>query len=170
MVETDAGLVYGWRLDQNRYRVKLNNPGVLDLHRKEDAAYVELGCPGVPHGVVEYPGDLWADADALRERFRVLRFDPAFPKGANINFFQVLGEGEIRILTFERGVEDYTLACGTGTASVASVLWLQGRLPGGVLTAHNRGGDLTVTVTGEGNTITGLMLEGPTEVCQIYDI
>lgn len=170
VVETDAGLVYGWRLDQNRYRVKLNNPGVLDLHRKEDAAYVELGCPGVPHGVVEYPGDLWADADALRERFRALRFDPAFPKGANINFFQVLGEREIRILTFERGVEDYTLACGTGTASVASVLWLQGRLPGGVLTAHNRGGDLTVTVTGEGNTITGLMLEGPTEVCQIYDI
>lgn len=170
VVETDAGLVYGWRLDQNQYRVKLNNPGVLDLHRKGDIAYVELGCPGVPHGVVEYQGDLWGDADALKETFRALRYDPAFPKGANVNFFQLLGENEIRILTFERGVEDYTLACGTGTASVAAVLWLQGRLPGGVLTAHNRGGTLTVTVTGDENTITGLTLEGPTEVCQIYDI
>ena len=35
-VETDAGLVPGWRLDENLYRVKLNNPYVLDLHRKGD--------------------------------------------------------------------------------------------------------------------------------------
>lgn len=170
MVETDAGLVPGWRLDENRYRVKLNNPSILDLHRKGDIAYAELGCPGVPHGVMEYAGDLWSDADKLKETFRALRFDPAFPKGANVNFFQMVGESEIRILTFERGVEDYTLACGTGTASVAAVLWKQGRLPGGVLTAHNRGGTLTVTVGGENGTITSLLLEGPTEVCQIYNI
>ena len=47
-VETDAGLVPGWRLDENLYRVKLNNPYVLDLHRKGDVAYLELGHPGVP--------------------------------------------------------------------------------------------------------------------------
>lgn len=131
---------------------------------------MELGCPGVPHGVMEYEGDLWKDAEMLKETFRALRFDPAFPKGANVNFFQVLKEGEVRILTFERGVEDYTLACGTGTGSVASVLWKQGRLPGGMLTAHNRGGTLTVSVEGEGENIIGLLLEGPTEVCQIYEI
>lgn len=170
VVETDAGLVPGWRLDENRYRVKLNNPSVLDLHRKGDIAYAELGCPGVPHAVMEYEGDLWGDADKLKETFRALRYDPAFPKGANVNFFQVLGDGEVRILTFERGVEDYTLACGTGTGSVALVLWKQGRLPGGVLTAHNKGGILTVTVGEENRTISSLMLEGPTEVCQIYDI
>ena len=45
VVETDAGLVYGQRLDQDLYRVKLNNPGVLDLNRKDDCAYVELGTP-----------------------------------------------------------------------------------------------------------------------------
>ena len=104
-VETDAGLVPGWRLDENLYRVKLNNPYVLDLHRKGDVAYVELGHPGVPHAVAAYKGDLWADADGLVETFRALRFDPAFPKGANVNFYQLLGDGEIRILTFERGVE-----------------------------------------------------------------
>ncbi len=170
VVETDAGLVYGWRVDENRYRVKLNNPSILDLHRKGDIAYAELGCPGVPHAVMEYEGDLWDNADKLKETFRTLRYDSAFPKGANVNFFQMMGDSEIRILTFERGVEDYTLACGTGTASVAAVLWKQGRLPGGVLSAHNRGGLLTVTVGGENGTITSLLLEGPTEVCQIYDI
>ena len=169
-VETDAGLVPGWRLDQNQYRVKLNNPSVLDLHRKGDVAYVELGNPGVPHAVKEYFGDLWADADALREELRALRFDKAFPKGANVNFYQVIGEAEIRILTFERGVEDYTLACGTGCGSTASTLWKQGRLPGGVLTAYNRGGTLKVTVGGENGQVNSILLEGPTQIVEIYDI
>ena len=169
-VETDAGLVPGWRLDENLYRVKLNNPYVLDLHRKGDVAYLELGHPGVPHAVAEYKGDLWADADKLLETLRALRFDPAFPKGANVNFYQLLGDGEIRILTFERGVEGYTRACGTGCGSVASVLWNKGLLPGGVLTAHNMGGTLKITIDGENGNVTSLLLEGPTEITKIYDL
>lgn len=169
-VETDAGLVPGWRLDENLYRVKLNSPYVLDLHRKGDVAYLELGHPGVPHAVAEYKGDLWADADKLLETFRALRFDPAFPKGANVNFYQLLGDGEIRILTFERGVEGYTRACGTGCGSVASVLWKKGLLPGGVLTAHNMGGTLKITIDGENGNVTSLLLEGPTEITKIYDL
>ena len=79
-VETDAGLVPGWRIDENQYRVKLNNPGVLDLTRKGSIAYVELGNPGVPHAVAEYDGDLWADADCIWDHMKALRYDPAFPK------------------------------------------------------------------------------------------
>lgn len=169
-VETDAGLVSGWRIDQNLYQVRLNNPSVLDLARKEGIAYVELGEPGVPHAVAPYEGDLWADADSLREQMRDLRYDPAFPKGANVNFYQELGQNEVRVLTFERGVEDFTLACGTGTASVACTLWKQRRLPGGTLTAHNRGGTLTVKITGCCSNVASILLEGPTEVVKIYDL
>lgn len=169
-VETDAGLVPGWRLDENRYRIRLNAPGVLDLHRKENAAYVELGNPGVPHAVAEYRGDLWGDQEKLKETLQALRHDPAFPKGANVNFFQELAPGEIRILTFERGVEDYTLACGTGCGSTAVVLWLTGRLPQGRLTAHNRGGDLSVTVSGKDGKVERLLLEGPTQVVREYEL
>ena len=169
-VQTDAGLVPGWRLDENQYQVKLNNPSILDLNRKGDIAYVELGDPGVPHAVAEYKGDLWADADSLRDQFRALRWDPAFPKGANVNFYQWLDGNEIRVLTFERGVEDYTLACGTGTGSVASTLWSKGLLPGSVLTAHNRGGTLKVTIGGENGKVTSILLEGPTEVVKVYDL
>ena len=169
-VQTDAGLVPGWRLDENQYKVKLNNPVVLDLYRKEEASYVELGDPGVPHAVVEYQGDLWADGEALWERFKALRWDTAFPKGANVNFYQWVGEAEVRVLTFERGVEDYTLACGTGCGSVASALWSSGKLPGGVLTAHNRGGTLKVTIGSENGRINSILLEGPTEVVKVYDL
>ena len=170
VVETDAGLVPGKRLSETQYRVKLNNPGVLDLRRKGDIAYVELGNPGVPHAVAEYKGDLWADADSLRERMRALRFDPAFPKGANVNFYQVLAPGEVRMLTFERGVEDFTLACGTGCGSTASVLRTLGKLPGGKLTLENQGGILEVTVGETGGVIDSILLEGPAEILKVYEI
>ena len=170
VVETDAGLVPGRRVDENRYRVRLNNPSVLDLSRKGPIAYAELGDPGVPHAVAEYAGDLWADKEDLWDHMMQLRHDPAFPKGANVNFYQLLGENEVRVLTFERGVEDYTLACGTGTGSVACVLHRKGQLPGGVLTAHNPGGTLTITLGTEKGEITAIDLEGPTEVVRIYDL
>ena len=170
VVETDAGLVPGWRLDENQYKVKLNNPGALDLNRKGDIAYVELGNPGVPHAVAAFDGDLWAAADGIREEMRALRFDPAFPKGANVNFYQWVGDAEVKVLTFERGVEDFTLACGTGCGSIASTLWAKGQLPGNVLTAHNRGGTLRVTIGGENGRIDSILLEGPTEVVTVYDL
>ena len=169
-VETDAGLVPGWRLSETRYKVKLNNPGILDLNRKGPIAYVELGNPGVPHAVAEYDGDLWADADCIWDHMRALRYDPAFPKGANVNFYQRLRENEVRVLTFERGVEDYTLACGTGTGSVAVTMFLRGQLTGNHLTAHNRGGTLAVTLGAENGAVNSILLEGPAKTEKFYEI
>ncbi len=169
VVQTDAGLVPGRRLSENIYRIRLNDPGVLDLHRKGDVAYVELGSPGVPHAVKEIPGLTWEDAPRLLEQARALRFDPAFPKGANVNFYTRLSDTVIRILTFERGVEDYTLACGTGTGSTAAVLWASGKLPGGYLTVENRGGTLSVSIFGEDGRINELLLEGPTQINAVYE-
>ena len=169
-VETDAGAVYGWHLEGDRYRVRLNTPTTVDLRRKGDIAYVELGNPGLPHAVREYPGDVWADADKLRPEMERLRHDPAFPKGANVNYYSVVSDTEVNVLTFERGVEDFTLACGTGCGSTASVLWLNGELPRNTLTAHNRGGTLKVTIGGEGDTITAIELEGPTAVVAVLEI
>ena len=168
-VQTDAGIVYGWRLTENQYRVRLNNPGIIDLARRPDAAYIELGNPGVPHSVTHIPGLSWEKKEELRDYARSLRYAPEFPKGANANLYDRLDDTTIRILTFERGVEDYTLACGTGSASTAVVLWLQGQVPGGHLTVKNPGGDLAVTIEGE-KTVEALYLEGPTEVVRIYDI
>ncbi len=169
-IQTDAGIVEGWHLDQEQYRVKLNNPGVLDLHRTEDAAYVELGCPGVPHSVTELPGLSFAQKEQLRERAKQLRYHSAFPKGVNVNFYTWLEESTVRVLTYERGVEDYTLACGTGCGSVASTLWTRGELPGGVLTCQNQGGTLKVTVDGQAGKVTSLLLEGPAQILKIYEV
>ena len=61
-------------------------------------------------------------------------------------------------------MEDYTLACGTGSAAVAVALWLQGELPDGHLTAENPGGILEITIEGQKGQISALYLEGPAEV------
>lgn len=169
-VETDAGLVYGWRLGADRYRVQLNNPGVVDLCRKEGTAYVELGDPGIPHSVTHVPALAFDQKEQLRPMAKALRHDPAFPKGVNANLYTWLDAQTVRILTYERGVEDYTLACGTGSGSVAVVLWLSGQLPGGVLQLENQGGMLTVTVSGKNGKVEQLLLEGPAQVLNIYEI
>lgn len=170
VVDTDAGLVPGKRLTESQYLVKLNNPGIADLNRLPGVAYIELGCPGVPHAVTELEKLSWDDAEALREKAKELRFSPAFPKGANVNFFTRIGENRLRVMTYERGVEDYTLACGTGCGSTASALWLRGELPGGELTLENKGGILKVRVQGNDGAIESLLLEGPTEIVRIYEI
>lgn len=169
VIETDAGLVPGERLDENQYRVQLNNPSIADLNRKKDVSYVELGDPGIPHVVKEIPGLTFDRKDELRPLALQLRDDPAFPKGVNVNFYTWLEEGTVRVLTYERGVEEYTLACGTGCGSIAVTLWMQGKLPGGVLTAQNQGGILKLTLEG-GEKVERLILEGPTEILGYYEV
>ena len=170
VVQTDAGPVTGERISESIYRIGLNLPSVIDLHRLPNAAYVEIGQPGCPHSVTEIPGLTWDMREKLRDFATNMRHDPAFPKGTNANLYTWLDDTTVRILTFERWVEDYTLACGTGSASTAVTLWKVGKLPGGVLTVKNPGGDLTITIQAEGKTITSLLLEGPTEIVKIIEI
>ena len=169
-VQTDAGLVPGWRLSENCYRIHLNNPTILDFYRRDDAVYVELGNPGIPHSVTELPHLYWEMDEILRPAAQKLRFAAEYPKGANVNFYAWTSDTSVRIRTYERGVEDYTLACGTGCGSTAAVLWSQGKLPGGKLTLENKGGILQVTVVGSHGRIRQLILEGPAEVLAEYEL
>ena len=169
-IETDAGLVPGVRITEERYLVQLNNPSSLLLDFKNGVSYVEEGEPGIPHGVEEIPDLTWDMRQQLLEHALNLRNDTSFPKGINVNFYRMLDDTTARILTYERGVEDYTLACGTGSAAVALVLWARGKLPGGKLTARNPGGTLLISVEEKDGKVDKLLLDGPAEVLKIFDI
>ena len=169
-VETMSGTITGRRIDERLYQVQLNGPTVLDADRPVaidgttwPCAYIELGSPGLPHAAVPYTGLTDADENALRDLGRKLRYHPAFPKGANVNFYEPVGPGHVTMRTYERGVGDFTYACGTGAASVALALTALGQLPDGQLTADMRGGTLTVRVQREGSGY-GLYLTGPTNI------
>lgn len=170
-VETTAGLVTGQRMDRRRYRVRLNDPTAVRLDYPVEVdgvtypcAYVELGNPGLPHAAVPFPGLREADTDQLRSLGRRLRHHPAFPKGANVNFYELTGPDELYERTFERGVEDFTYACGTGTGSVVTVLTLRGAVSGHNVHVRMPGGELVIDVEREGERVTDLFLTGPTNI------
>ena len=169
-IETDAGLVPGVRITKDRYLVQLNNPSSLLLDYKDGVTYVEEGDPGIPHGVKEIPDLTWDMRQQLLDLALQLRNDTSFPKGINVNFYRVLDDSTVRILTYERGVEDYTLACGTGSAAVALELWARGQRPGGTRKVENPGGTLLITVEEKDGKGDKLLLDGPTEVLKIFDI
>ena len=74
---------------------------------------------GVPH-YVEFVDDL--EAVDVTGRGRAIRRDTTrFPQGTNVNFVQITGDGTIRMRTYERGVENETLACGTGATAAAII-------------------------------------------------
>ena len=171
-VETTAGLVTGWQVDRQRYRVRLNDPCNIRLHDRMEAegtiydcAYLELGDPGIPHAVVPIRGLQDYDTQTLRRLGRRLRYDPAFPKGANVNFYELIGPNHVYERTYERGVEDFTYACGTGTGSVVTVLTLLGKVSGKNVQVDMTGGRLVIDVERDGaGRITDLYLTGPTNV------
>ena len=127
-------------------------------------SYVELGTPGLPHAVIPYANLRQAGEHELRELGRKLRWHPAFPKGANVNFYEIIGEDAIYERTFERGVEDFTYACGTGTGSVVTVLTLQGKVSGCGVRAEMTGGTLIIDAVRNNSRIKHLYLTGPTNI------
>ena len=172
-VETTAGLVVGQRRDKRMYTVRLNDitKFAQDVTAEIDGKtvqcdYLELGDPGLPHAVVLLDGDCAMTQEALRELGRKLRANSAFPKGANVNFCRVIGENEVEELTYERGVEDFTLACGTGTGSVVAALMCRGLVSGENTKVHVPGGELFITLNTDPQTqkITDIYLTGPTNI------
>lgn len=170
-VETTAGLILGQRIDRRLYKVRLNDPTTIQLDCpvevdgvRYSCSYVELGNPGLPHAVIPCHNLKNADEHELRELGRKIRWNSAFPKGANVNFYELTGEDHIYERTFERGVEDFTYACGTGTGSVVAVLTLQGKVSGHQVRADMTGGTLTIDAERVHSRVTELYLTGPTNI------
>jgi len=170
-IETTAGIVTGQRIDPRSYRIRLTDPSIIDLHRSAevdgiiyDCAYVELGTPGLPHAVLPWPDFDDPDHRRLFDLGSKLRHHSAFPKGANVNFYRIIAKDLIEEKTFERGVEDFTYACGTGTGSVVTVLTLLGEVSGKNVRVRMQGGELSVDVLRQQDRITDLYLTGPTNI------
>lgn len=147
-IETPAGMVIGTRIDEDHYQVRLNSPEHIRLQTIAAGVtcdYMELGDPGIPHAVIVT--DLKQDREKLKHLAQSVRFAPEFPRGANVNLCCLTGENEVRLLTYERGVEDFTLACGTGNGATAAALTLRGLVGGRGVKLRNEGGTLQVDIT-----------------------
>src|SRR5688572_27915793 len=95
--------------------ISLSMVDVNEIEKRENGAYVLY--TGSPH-YVAFVKEL-EDID-VKETGRMIRHSAPFQKeGINVNFVQVIQPGEIKIRTYERGVEDETYACGTGVVAAA---------------------------------------------------
>lgn len=170
-VETTAGLVTGERIDQRQYRVRLNDPSVMKAGVSAEfdggiyeGTYVELGNPGLPHFVTLVEELDFSLLEDLRPAGRALRKSPLFPKGANVTFAEIISPTELRAATYERGVEDFTLACGTGCGSAVAALALSGRVTGKNVSVAMPGGELFVSVNVKDGCVNEIYLTGPTNI------
>jgi diaminopimelate epimerase len=170
-IRATAGIVPARRIDPERYEIRLNDPSVIDLHRtvtvdedSYDCFYTELGNPGIPHAVLflsdPFPGDL----SSIRALGRSLRSAEAFPRGANVTFLRQTGDSSAEALTYERGVEDFTLACGTGCGASAAAMVLLGRTSSHTVQISMPGGLLSVSLRKKDSTVSDLFLTGPTAI------
>lgn len=139
-VLTGAGPVAARRLDERRVRLELpapETPQPLTLDIDGISCAGDRLRVGVPHFVLP-----WEDLERapVRQLGAAVRRHEAFqPEGTNVNFVRFPERGRMEIRTFERGVEDETLACGSGVLAGVAAGLAAGRieLPVRVLT---RGG------------------------------
>ena len=113
---------------------------------------------GSPHYVV-FTSEI--DKMDVNREGKKLRWSPQFaPGGTNVNFVETTDKG-LYIRTFERGVEEETLACGTGVTASAIASVLKGHFDTGDISVRAKGGNLKVEFDIEKEKVTNVWLTGP---------
>lgn len=116
---------------------------------------------GVPHAVV-FREDL--AATNVRQLGAALRYHTHFaPKGTNANFAAIQPDGSLELRTYERGVEDETLACGTGVVAAALLHHLLQGAPSPVAVKVRGGDTLSVHFERTAETFQTVTLTGPAD-------
>jgi diaminopimelate epimerase len=133
----------------------------LDLATNAENEHVHFINSGVPHVVV--PVSKIEDVD-VRERGAALRYHKEFsPAGANANFIEKGGAKKILVRTYERGVEEETLACGTGVVASALIFAATEKLDGPISVTVRSGSELNVDFRRAAEKFTNVTLTGPAE-------
>ena len=166
--ETLAGILSA-EVDGRRVKLEMTKPYGLKLDETISVEGKELRVSsintGVPHAVV-----FWDDLEGLDivPMGRAIRYHPHFaPNGTNANFVRVEKGRGLSVRTYERGVEDETLACGTGTVASALVSAFKGWVKSPV-SVKTRGGEiLTVHYELRGNEVKKVFFEGDVHI--IYE-
>lgn len=146
------------------FTVAMGYPSDIELNKtlKKGHSIIEYSSinTGVPHAVL-FVEDL--DNLDIKEQAPLIRFHSVFPKGANVNFVEKMGKNRFKIRTYERGVENETLACGTGITASGIIALLLGLADSErEVEFHAKGGIIFVSIdTSQG--LTKAFMRGPVE-------
>jgi diaminopimelate epimerase len=162
--QTLAGVI-GAELHDDLVTLHMSEPTDLrlsiELFADGKKEFVHFINSGVPHVIV--PMASVDDVD-VRRRGKAIRYHEMFsPKGANVNFIEKRGSNKVAVRTYERGVEDETLACGTGVVASALIFAATEKASGPISVAVRSGSELSVDFKKEGGQFCDVRLTGPAE-------
>jgi diaminopimelate epimerase len=162
--ETPAGVI-GAALQGELVRLEMGDPKDLrlgitvPLPNKQVATHFVNS--GVPHVIV--PVDDLESVDVRGLGSAIRRHEMFAPKGANVNFLKERGPRQISIRTYERGVEDETLACGTGVVASALIFAAVKKADGPIAVLVRGGNELQVGFDRAGDQFQNVTLTGPAD-------
>jgi len=149
----------GWHFSQRdrNGEISLSMTDVNEIEKRDDNFILNTGSP---HLV--FFTNLIEEME-VKLKGREIRNSPPFKEqGINVNFVEIITPGEIKLRTYERGVEDETLACGTGVVASAIASAYSTNSPINSWIVHARGGDLHVDFKHEGGqSFSNVRLTGP---------
>ena len=152
--------VHEARITEGIIHLKMND--VSNIEVNEEAYVIDTGSPHF----IKFVDDL-AQIDIVGMG-KEIRFSEKYRKeGINVNAVSKENNG-ISLLTYERGVEDETLSCGTGaTAAALALVFSENKLGDFELPVKVKGGNLSISGFFDGKTFTNVYLSGPAE--KVFD-
>lgn len=165
---------FPYQVSVNESDVTLNFPAqpCIDTISDSEFEQIDIIYTGTEHICVRLQdSNLLDNHDWIRKKGKELRFDSRFePKGTNVNFYAPIDENSIKLITYERGVEDITLSCGTG--SLAAAICHKRMQSSEFIIVNCIGGELKTKFDFDtsSKTYKNLLLKGPAEIVFIGEI
>jgi len=163
--ETIAGIVSA-EVKNDRVKIKMTDPADLKVNYTLELGNGPLSLSsvntGVPHVVVTT--DNLDDVEVVRLGREIRFHDSYAPAGTNVNFTCAGNDNTISIRTYERGVEDETLACGTGSVAAAIVMRYKSKGKSPVKVITRGGGCLYIYFEEDNGKFYNVFLEGDARV------
>ncbi len=162
--ETPAGVI-GADLEGDLVRLQMSTPKDLrlglDVSIPDKTVNGHFVNSGVPHFVI--PVDNLENIDVCGIGSAIRRHELFAPNGTNVNFLKRRGDNKIAIRTYERGVENETLACGTGVVASALIFSAINNVNGPIGVLVRGGNELQVGFERQGGEYKKVTLTGPAD-------
>lgn len=147
------GKTYHATIDNDLIRLVMNDVHQIDLF--DDHLYVNTGSP---HHIIFVEN---LDRLDVKNRGKEIRYgSPYFEEGVNVNFVEQVDMNTFKVRTYERGVEDETLSCGTGVTAVAIASHYAKKTADNSILLKTTGGDLEVSFDTDNDYYKNIVLKG----------
>ena len=148
------GKIYYATIDNNVVSLTMNDVDQIEKHKE----HIFLNT-GSPHHII-FEEDL-SQIDVYQKGKEIRYGSPYFEEGTNVNFVEQIDKNTFKVRTYERGVENETLSCGTGVTAVAIASHLLKKSKNRSMILQTLGGILEVSFDFENDTYKNIVLKGP---------